>query len=187
MALFLENNPLYSEDRKSELDAEKFIVSLYQEINGIAYEDLSNIQKTNKFLLVFNRSVDKTFISRAILGPTWKTSSQEERLEFSVALTNYLAKKYGSQFEDFESGKIEIQGVKKLGSKGFVVESKVSSSSSKSYDLIWQVVESKTGLKLINIKFEGISMIHTERAEVKNIFRAKSRSIKLLIKTLNSY
>ena len=45
----------------------------------------------------------------------------------------------------------------------------------------------KTDLKLINIKFEGISMIHTERTEIGNLLRSLSGSVPTLIKELENY
>ena len=68
-----------------------------------------------------------------------------------------------------------------------MVNSRVISEDAKPFDVAWQVVKTDAELKLINIKFEGISMIHTERAEIKSLIRTHSGSIPLLIKALKDY
>ena len=98
-----------------------------------------------------------------------------------------MAKKYGKQFGDFKSGNLRIENVMNQGSKGYLIDSKVITENSKSFNISWQVVAHKTDLKLINIRFEGISMIHTERTEIRNLLRSLSGSVPTLIKELENY
>ncbi len=178
------HNYLYSEE---EVNPEKFIASLYNEINEVVSQESNSSDRVSRMLSLFDYYVDITFISRAVLGPIWKSSSKKEKDDFSNALKNYMAKKYSGQFSDFDSGRLKFEDIKKQGSKGFLVDSKIITNSSKSFDVSWQLVIIKAGLKLINIKFEGISMIHSERTEIRNLLKAQSGSVPLLIKALENY
>ncbi len=178
------SNYLYSEE---QLDPEKFVISLYNEINDIALREISKSEKVSEMLYFFDNYVDLIFISRAVLGPSWKSSSDAEKSGFSSAFKNYMAKKYVGQFGDFDSGDLHVEKIKKQGSKGFLIETKIYTNKPKPFNVSWQAVVGKTGLKLINIKFQGISMIHSERTEIRSLLKSQSGSIPLLIAELNNY
>ncbi|MFL2805781.1 MAG: phospholipid-binding protein MlaC [Paracoccaceae bacterium] len=181
------SNYLYSESNTERLDPKNFVETIYKKINKVASKESNKLEKISDMLSLFDESVDVLFISRAVLGPSWKTSTKAERRHFSLALKYYMAKKYGKQFGDFNSGTLQIENVKSQGSKGYLIDSKIITENSKSFDISWQVVMHKTDLKLINIKFEGISMIHTERTEIGNLLRSLSGSVPTLIKELENY
>ena len=181
------SNYLYSESNTERLDPKNFVETIYKKINKVASKESNELEKILAMLSLFDESVDVLFISRAVLGPSWKTSTKAERRHFSLALKYYMAKKYGKQFGDFNSGNIRIENVKNQGSKGYLIDSKLITEDSKSFDISWQVVMHKTDLKLINIKFEGISMIHTERTEIRNLLRSLSGSLPTLIEELENY
>ena len=181
------SNYLYSEINTGELDPKNFVETIYKKINKIASKESNESERISDMLSLFDESVDVLFISRAVLGPSWKTSTKAERRYFSSTLKYYMAKKYGKQFGDFNSGNLRIENVKNQGSKGYLIDSKIITENSKSFDISWQVVMHKTDLKLINIKFEGISMIHTERTEIRNLLRSLSGSVPTLIKELENY
>ena len=181
------SNYLYSESNTERLDPKNFVETIYKKINKVASKESNELERISDMLSLFDESVDVLFISRAVLGPSWKTSTKAERRQFSSALKHYMAKKYGKQFRDFNSGNLRIENVKNQGSNGYLLDSKIITENSKSFDISWQVVMHKTDLKLINIKFEGISMIHTERTEIRNLLRSLSGSVPTLIKELENY
>jgi len=180
-------NYLYSESNIQRLDPKNFVETIYSKINKIALEETRESEKISNMLALFDEHADILFISRAVLGPSWKTSSKEERKDFSLALKHYMAKKYGNQFGDFNSGNLRIESIKNQGSTGYLIDSKIITENSKAFDISWQAVVHETDLKLINIKFEGISMIHTERTEIRNLLRSLSGSVPALIKELENY
>ena len=181
------SNYLYSETNRERLDPKNFVETIYKKINQVASKESNESERILDMLTLFDENVDVLFIARAVLGPSWKTSSRMERKNFSLALKYYMAKKYGNQFGDFNSGNLRIENIKNQGSKGYLIDSKIITENSKSFDVSWQVVVDKTSLKLINIRFEGISMIHTERTEIRNLLRSLSGSIPVLIRELQNY
>ena len=180
-------NYLYSDNNIQTIDPKNFVETIYSKINKVALKDSTESEKISDMLTLFDEHADLLFISRAVLGPSWKTSSREERRDFSLALKHYMAKKYGKQFGDFNSGNLRIESIKDQGSTGYLIDSKIITENSKTFDISWQVVVDETDLKLINIKFEGISMIHTERTEIRSLLRSVSGSVPALIKELENY
>ncbi len=187
LALFfslLSNNFANSDETFAPKD---FVKNVYSKIDAISSANLTKPERISKMLDLFDDHVDILFISRAVLGSNWKKASRDQRLRFSSAFKAYMAKKYGSQFKDFNSGKLKIENVVAQGSKGFIIQSKILTEKSKAFDIAWQVVISKDDLKLINIKFEGISMIHSERTEIRNLIKSQSGSMEGLISELGQY
>lgn len=180
-------NYLYSDSNIQKLDPKNFVETIYSKINKVALRESRESDKISDMLALFDEHADILFISRAVLGPSWKTSSREERRDFSLALKHYMAKKYSKQFGDFNSGNLRIESIKNQGSTGYLIDSKIIIEDSQAFDISWQAVVHETDLKLINIKFEGISMIHTERTEIRTLLRSLSGSMPALIKELENY
>ena len=171
----------------SHQNPERFIGSIFDAIIEASSVNLKDTEKVTKMIDLFDKNVDYMFVARAVLGSSWKKASDEQKIQFSVALKDYLAKKYSKQFFEFKSEKIQFKGINQLNSNSFIINSRVISENAKSFDVAWQVVKKKAELKVINVKFEGISMIHTERDEIRSLMKTHSGSIPLLIKVLRDY
>ena len=178
---------LNSAEKSPQFSPENFVNATYQEIKEIASEQLSDAEKVSRMLSLFNDTVEHLFISRAVMGPYWKSLSESEKIDFSLAFKIYLARKYSKQFDDFSAGDLTILSVKKSGSSGFLVKSRILTENSKQFNLVWQLVGSNAGIRIINLKFEGISMVHAERPELKNLINTYSGSIPLIIEALKNY
>ena len=77
------SNYLYSESNRERLDPKNFIETIYKKINKVASKESNELERISDMLSLFNESVDVLFISRAVLGPSWKTSTRAERRHFS--------------------------------------------------------------------------------------------------------
>ena len=184
---FIGSIALDKANGSSPQNPEEFIGSIFYDIIKVASIKLNDAEKITNMVNLFDENVDYVFVSRAILGSHWKKASDKQKQDLSLALKDYLAKKYSKQFFELRSEEIKFKGVNQLNSNSFIVNSRVISEDAKPFDVAWQVVKTDAELKLINIKFEGISMIHTERAEIKSLIRTYSGSIPLLIKALKNY
>ncbi len=178
---------LSSAEKSPQFNPENFVNATYQEIKKIASEELDDTEKVLRMLSLFNVTIEHSFISRAVMGPYWKSLSESEKIDFSMAFKIYLARKYSKQFDDFSAGDLTILSVKKSGSSGFLVKSRILTENSKQFNLVWQLVGTSAGIRIINLKFEGISMVHAERPELKNLIDTYSGSIPLIIKALKNY
>ena len=184
---FIIGISFYTANGNSHQNPEQFIGSIFDNIMQASAINLNESEKITKMIDLFDKNVDYIFVARAILGSSWKKASDEQKLEFSGVLKDYLAKKYSKQFFEFKAEKIQFKGTNQLNSKSFVINSRIISENAKSFNVAWQVVITEAELKLINIKFEGISMIHTERDEIRSLMKIHSNSIPLLIKALRDY
>ena len=184
---FIGSIALGMANTNSTLNPKEFISLIFDGIMQASSINLKDSEKIIKMLDLFDKNVDYMFVARAILGSSWKKASEEQKIQFSVALKGYLAKKYSKQFFEFKSEKIKFKGINQLSSNSLIINSRVISENAKSFDVAWQVVKTEAEFKLINIKFEGISMIHTERKEIRSLMKTHSGSIPLLIAALKDY
>ena len=102
------------------------------------------------------------------------------------AFSNYLIKKYGSQFSEFSGAKMIISKSSDVGKRGVLVFSRFMMPGSTPIAVNWQLWDGSGDLKLIDIIIEEISMLTMEREEIKNRLQKNSRSVPKLIDDLDS-
>ena len=99
-----------------------------------------------------------------------------------VTCDSYVSNKYGKQFSEFRGTKLKIQKSRDTGTKaGVLISSYLTVPGRDSIKVIWQVSDGSGFIKLIDIKVEGVSMLSTERQEIRSKLKKASGSINKLI------
>ena len=73
------------------------------------------------------------------------------------------------------------------GRAGIMVETRLLMPGSAPIKVGWQVSDASGVFKMIDVKIEGVSLLTTERGEVRNQYSKGGNSIKKLINSLLSY
>ncbi|RED11942.1 MlaC/ttg2D family ABC transporter substrate-binding protein [Pontivivens insulae] len=118
------------------------------------------------FLNLMDRYADMDAISRYVLGAPWRGASEAQRAAFQTAFSEYVAGKYGSQFEDYEGSSIDVLNARDLGRRGIVVETRVNVPSGPPVRVEWQFSDRSGEDRLVDIVAEGVSLLASERAAV---------------------
>ena len=149
---------------------------------------LDNIEIQNSLLKLFDRHADVPIIARAVLGSPWRKLNQNERNSFINAFRQYLAKKYTAQFSEFAGAEMLIEKSRDSGGKaGIMVETRLLMPGSAPIKVGWQVSDASGVFKMIDLKIEGISLLTTERGEIRNQYSKEGNSINKLINSLLNY
>jgi phospholipid transport system substrate-binding protein len=146
----------------------------------------SEAQILRRFKRVFTSYADIDIIARSVLGPPYRTLGPSDQQRFSDAFGNYLSNKYGRQFREFTGSTITITRVRDAGAKGVLVSSQVRQSGQSPYALDWQVSDRSGQVKLINLIIEGISLLTSEREEVRSMLDARRGNVAELTRYLAS-
>jgi phospholipid transport system substrate-binding protein len=125
-------------------------------------------------------------VAQATLGPPWRGATPAQRTEFVRVFQAYLARKYGRQFRDFQQSGISLVRVRDAGNAGVLVETRITRPRQQDIALGWQISERSGGPRVVNLIFEGISMIAAERAEIGALLESQRGSIEGLIQALRS-
>ena len=177
-------NSKSSRIKKAEILSKKIFNGLFSIIN----QNSSDKNKKNSLLNLFDRHADVPIIARAVLGSPWRKLNQNERNNFINAFRLYLAKKYTAQFSEFAGAEMLIEKSRDSGGKaGIMVETRLLMPGSAPIRVGWQVSDASGVFKMIDVKIEGISLLTTERGEIRNQYSKEGNSINKLINSLLNY
>ncbi len=168
--------------------AEQLSKRIFDDIFEIISQNSSNESKKNSLLKLFDRHADVPIIARAVLGSPWRQLNESERTSFTRAFKQYLAKKYAAQFSEFVGAEMLIEKSRDSGGKaGIMVETRLLMPGSAPIKVGWQVSDASGTFKMIDVKIEGISLLTTERGEIRNQYTKGGKSILKLINSLTNY
>tara|TARA_X000001036_G_scaffold349201_1_gene329667 strand:+ start:2642 stop:3271 length:630 start_codon:yes stop_codon:yes gene_type:complete len=163
-------------------NSQSLVTDIYRELSIISELNLTESEQKRKLVSLFDKYVDVKIIARAVLGGAWRQASPSQKNKFISAFKQYASNKYGKQFSEFKGTKLKIQRSKDTGTKaGVLVSSYLTVPGRDSVKVIWQVSDGSGFVKLIDIKVEGVSMLSTERQEIRSKLKKASGSINKLI------
>ncbi len=151
----------------TESAASAYVQGVIDDVFGIINSGLPEAQILRRFKRVFTSYADIDIIARSVLGPPYRGLSTRERRAFSDAFGSYLSNKYGKQFREFQGAEITITRVRDAGRKGVLVSSQVRQRGQSPFALDWQVSDRSGQVKLINLIIEGLSLLTSEREEIR--------------------
>jgi phospholipid transport system substrate-binding protein len=164
--------------------AQALVAQLSGEVLGLINAGRPEAQLYSDFERVLARYGDMPAVAATVLGPPWRGANGTQREAFVAAFAGYLARKYGSQFRDWQQAQIGIQRVRDAGNAGVLVETVVTRPGQQPIAVGWQVSERSGRPKVVNLLIEGISMVANERAEIGALLEAQRGSIDGLVGAL---
>ncbi len=168
--------------------AEILAKEIFQDIFRIIGAGVSNSQKRSSLVKLFDKHADVPIIARAVLGSPWRQLNELERSKFINAFRQYLAKKYTAQFSEFLGAEMMIEKSRDSGSKaGIMVETRLLMPGSSPIKVGWQVSDASGTFKMIDVKIEGVSLLTTERGEIRNQLSKEGGSVSRLSRALLNY
>lgn len=176
----------YRADAERTNEAESIVNIVGNSIIKIVDGEASISQKQDALKVLMNKYADLNTISRAALGSSWRSLDKNQRKDFVKTFSNYLIKKYGSQFSEFSGAKMIVSKSSDVGKRGVLVFSRFMLPGSTPIAVNWQLWDGTGELKLIDIIIEEISMLTMEREEIKNRLQKNSKSVSELMEDLNS-
>ena len=151
----------------TENGATAYVQRVIDDVLKIINSGQSEAQLLRRFKRVFTSYADIDIIARSVLGPPYRGLSSRERRTFSDAFGSYISHKYGRQFREFQGATITVTRARDAGSKGVLVSSQVRQPGQSPFALDWQVSDRSGQVKLINLVIEGLSLLTSEREEIR--------------------
>ena len=186
-SLLLKKNYVFAKSARIK-NAELLSKEIFNNIFSVVNQKSSNETKRKALLNLFDKYADVPIIARAVLGSPWRQLSNNERSKFVNAFRKYLAKKYTSQFTEFAGAEMLIEKSRDSGGKaGIMVETRLLMPGSAPIKVGWQVSDASGTFKMIDVKIEGVSLLTTERSEIRNQYTKEGNSINKLMNSLLNY
>ena len=114
----------YRADAERTNEAESIVNIVGNSIIKIVDGEASISQKQDALKVLMNKYADLNTISRAALGSSWRSLDKNQRKDFVKTFSNYLIKKYGSQFSEFSGAKMIVSKSSDVGKRGVLVFSR---------------------------------------------------------------
>lgn len=168
----------------ASINASKALVDqLVAEINQVIASGVTGNQMYSRFEGLFDKYADVPTIALYCLGPAARTASAAQRTAYIRAFRGYIARTYGSRFEDFIGGRIEVNDARAVNNYVEVITTAYLRGEDP-FRVDFHVSDQSGALKMFNLKIEGINMLLTTRTEISAMLDRRGGSIDALIADL---
>ena len=170
-----------------------FLNSAYADIKIKASQQVSNFLNTIKefaseedSLIKIKRSdelldmVDLEFMSKATVGKHWKTVNDNEKIIFKRKLFNKFIQFIDLHLEDFKEIKFEEKSIKLRGQKLVYVTGSIDTKKIKNLDITFKLSSKEN--KILDVEIEKISLIKTQKLEMRPLLKKNKNNFSQFIK-----
>ena len=170
-----------------------FLNSAYADIKIKTSQQISNFLNTIKefasekdSLIKIKRSdelldmVDLEFMSKATVGKHWKTVNDNEKIIFKRELFNKFIQFIDLHLEDFKEIKFKEKSTKLRGQKLVYVTGSIDTKKIKNLDITWKLSSKEN--KILDVEIEKISLIKTQKLEMRPLLKKNKNNFSQFIK-----
>jgi phospholipid transport system substrate-binding protein len=129
---------------------------------------------------------DLPYMGRAALATHWDTTTAPQRERFLAAVVSAEARAYSERFGQYGGQTLQVTSVSNRPNGVTVVASKLTQSSGQPISIQWEVRDSGQGLRITDVKIEGVSMVMTRRSDFNSYISSHGGKVEPLIDELES-
>jgi phospholipid transport system substrate-binding protein len=153
-------------------DAEAFIQGIGDQVIKVLQQNLPPEKVGAQLNAIWLQAFDVQGIGRAVLGKNWGRASGEQRKAYMELFPKYVAKLYAIQFSDYSGETFAVNGSKSVPD-GTVVNAEINQPRGEPFKLDFIVANTGQGLKVADVKVEGVSLLVTKRSEFDAVVAQK--------------
>jgi ABC-type transporter MlaC component len=124
--------------------------------------------------------VDLEFMSKVTVGKHWKTVNDNEKIIFKRELFNKFIQFIDLHLEDFKEIKFQEKSIKLRGQKLVYVTGSIDTKKIKNLDITWKLSSKET--KILDVEIEKISLIKTQKLEMRPLLKKNKNNFSQFIK-----
>ncbi|MGR3317338.1 MAG: MlaC/ttg2D family ABC transporter substrate-binding protein [Candidatus Anammoxibacter sp.] len=152
--------------------AEKQVkASVSKALEVLADKELTIEQKRSKVIEITNAIFNFPLMAKLSLGKEhWGEFNHEQRAEFSSSFVELIQYLYTSKLGMFSDEEVIYEPAIVVGEKKIQIPTAVMSKGNK-FSVIYKMNKSKNGWKVYDVTIEGVSIVHTYRAQYNNVLK----------------
>jgi phospholipid transport system substrate-binding protein len=127
---------------------------------------------------------DLPFMAQSALGTHWAATPPQERERFLKAVVSAEARAYSERFGQYGGQTLAIGRVSTRPNGVTVVDSKLSQTNGPPITIQWEVRDAGRGLRITDVKIEGVSMVMTRRSDFNSYIQGHGGKVAPLIEEL---
>ena len=139
-------------------------------------DSLIKIKRSDELLDMVNLE----FMSKATVGKHWKTVNDNEKIIFKRKLFNKFIQFIDLHLEDFKEIKFQEKSIKLRGQKLVYVTGSIDTKKIKNLDITWKL--SSKEMKILDVEIEKISLIKTQKLEMRPLLKKNKNNFSQFIK-----
>ena len=135
---------------------------------------------------VLTANFDMGYMGRAALGTHWEATTEPERARYLKAVISAEAHAYSERFGQYAGQTLAIGRVVPRPNGVSLVESKLNQSEGPPISVTWEVRDTGQGLRVTDVKVEGVSMVMTRRSDFNSYIQGHGGQVEPLIQELEA-
>jgi phospholipid transport system substrate-binding protein len=133
---------------------------------------------------ILTTNFDMGYMGRAALGTHWDATTPPERERYLVAVASAEAHAYSERFGQYAGQTLAVGRVTSRGAGISIVDSKLNQSEGPPISLQWEIRDTGQGLRITDVKVEGVSMVMTRRSDFNSYIQGHGGQVEPLIQEL---
>ena len=169
---------LNSANADVKIKASQQVSNFLNQIKNFASEkdQLKKEEKSNKIL----KLIDIEFMSKVTVGKQWKTVGYNEKKIFKKKLFDKFIQFIDLHLEDFREIKFIEKSIKLRGKKLVYVTGSIDTKKIKNLDITWKLSSKEN--KILDVEIETISLIKTQKLEMRPLLKKNKNNFSQFIK-----
>ena len=169
---------LNSANADVKLKASQQVSNFLNQIKNLASESdqLKKEKKSDKLL----KLIDIEFMSKVTIGKQWKTVSDDEKNIFKKKLFGKFIQFIDLHLEDFKEINFKEKSIKLRGQKLVYVTGSIDTKKIKNLDITWKLSSKEN--KILDVEIEKISLIKTQKLEMRPLLKKNKNNFSQFIK-----
>jgi phospholipid transport system substrate-binding protein len=155
-------------------------------VQGISDSALNILNRPNRadrhreFQKLFTENFNTVAIGRFVLGRYRDGLSPQQFDRFMKVFEELVSKTYTVQLGDYAGEKFKVLNSRSDNNR-WVVDSQIDPPARSSIRLDWVLARSKSGLKVVDVRVDNLSMAITQRDEFSSILQANNGNVDKLV------
>ena len=129
---------------------------------------------------------DLPYMGRSALGTHWNLASEQQRARFLAAVETSEARIYSERLGKVAGYSWTVGKVTSRPNSVWIVDSHLSQTNGQAIKIEWEVHDNGHGLRIADVKVEGVSMFVTMRSDFNSYIQSNSGDVEPLVKALEA-
>ena len=170
-------------------DPSEFISEVTTSASNILKQNISNLEKAEKLILIAEESVDIDGIGLYSLGNFRKTISEQQLNEYQNIFRQYFLKSFSSRLSQYADPTINVLSQNIVNDKYTIVSSiLVETSERPEIKIDWRVYTLDPEKPLIrDLIIEGLSLARTQKEEFNSVIQGADGDVNALFANLRDF
>ncbi len=154
-------------------DPQAFVQGIGDQVVQILQQNLPREQAEQQLNDVWLGAFDVEGIGKAVLGKNWKKATDAQLQDYMQVFPQYVAKLYAIQFSDYSGETFAVNGSKTGSGGDAIVNAQIDRPGGEPIEVDFVLLQGDQGLKIKDVKVEGVSLLVTKRSEFDSVIAQK--------------